>query len=116
MDSDGRHPKRITYDGSYNTQPSWSPESDWIAYAGRKNGKMQIFMVKSDGLGLRQLTVSSNNESPSFSPDGLFLAFDSDRDGNQGIYIMNVSGEGQRRITPKHLKAIAPSWSPYLKK
>lgn len=116
MDSDGRHPKRITYEGSYNTQPSWSPESDWIAYAGRKHGKMQIFMVKSDGTGLRQLTIGDSNESPSFSPDGLFLAFDSDRDGNRGIYIMKVSGEGQRRITPKHLKAIAPSWSPYLKK
>ena len=111
----GRGLKRLTFEGSYNTSPAWSPDDKWIAYAGRKNGKNQIFMLKSDGTDLRQLTFIGNNESPSFSPDGLFLAFDSDRDGRRGIYIMRIHGEEQRRITPKHINAMSPKWSPYLK-
>jgi TolB protein len=115
MDVEGKGLKRITFEGNYNTSPAWSPNGKWIAFVGRKNGKNQIFMIKSDGTELKQLTDSGNNESPTFSPDGLFIAFDSDRDGNRGIYIMRINGEGQKRITPKHIKAMAPKWSPYLR-
>ena len=115
MGLNGRGLKRLTFQGSYNTSPSWSPDDKWIAYTGRKNGKNQIFMVKSDGTDSRQLTSRGNNEGPSFSPDGLFLAFDSDRDGRRGIYIMRIHGEEKKRITPKHINAMSPKWSPYLK-
>ncbi len=80
-----------------------------------KDGKNQVFVIKSDETMLRQLTFNGNNESPSFSPDGMFIAFDSDRDGKRGIYIMRLNGDEQRRITPKEIKAMSPRWSPYFK-
>ncbi len=116
MNADGKNLRRITFKGNYNTSPAWSPDSKWIAFVGRKDGKNQIFMIKSNATELKQLTKSGNNEGPTFSPDGLFIAFDSDRDGNRGIYIMRVNGEGEKRVTPKNIKAMAPKWSPYIKK
>ncbi|MBI5407974.1 MAG: PD40 domain-containing protein [Nitrospirae bacterium] len=115
MDPDGGLVRRVTFEGSYNTSPSWSPDGKWLAFVGMKDGKNQIFMLKSDSTELRQLTFDGNNESPSFSPDGMFLAFDSDRDGSRGIYIMRVNGGEQKKITPKHIRAMSPKWSPYLK-
>jgi TolB protein len=114
--SQGKNLHRVTFEGTYNTSPAWSFDGESIAYTGRSNGKFQIFVVQSDGTDLRQLTVSGNNESPSFSPDGIFLVFDSDRDGKRGIYVMRSNGEGQKKITDKHVKAMTPEWSPYLKK
>jgi TolB protein len=116
MTSQGKNLHRITFEGAYNTSPAWSYDGESIAFTGRRNGKFQIFVVQSDGTDLRQLTVSGNNESPSFSPDGIFLAFDSDRDGKRGIYIMRSNGQGQKKITDNRVTAMAPEWSPYLKK
>jgi TolB protein len=101
----------LTFEGSYNTSPSWSPKGDRIVFVGQR-GRNQIFTIKPDRTELTQLTVSRNNEDPSFSPDGRYIAFSSDRDGIKGIYIMRANGESQRRISPKRLTAFGPSWSP----
>ncbi len=116
MDADGEGVKRLTFQGSYNTSPAWSPDGKWIAYVGRKNGKNQIFMIQSDSADMRQLTFEGNNEGPTFSPDGMFIAFDSDREGNKGIYVMNLHNERMKRITPRNMKAMNPKWSPYFEK
>jgi TolB protein len=111
MRKDGSDIKRITFEGSYNTSPSWSPKGDKIAFSGRR-GTNQIFIVNPDGTGLTQLTSQGNNEDPSFSPDGRYIVFSSDRDGIKGIYIMRANGESQKRITPKNLRSYGPRWSP----
>jgi TolB protein len=111
MNRDGSNIRRLTFEGSYNTSPSWSPKGDRIVFVGQR-GRNQIFTIKPDRTELTQLTVSGNNEDPSFSPDGRYITFSSDRDGVKGIYIMRANGESQRRITPKRLKAFGPNWSP----
>jgi len=103
--------RRITFEGSYNTSPSWSPKGDRIVFAGRR-GTNQIFTVNPDGTDLKQLTTQGNNEDPSFSPDGRYITFSSDRDGVKGIYIMRANGESPKRITPKNLSSYGPKWSP----
>ena len=87
---DGSDVRRITFKGSYNTSPSWSPKGDRIVFAGRQ-GTNQIFIVNPDGTGLTQLTTRGDNENPSFSPDGRYITFSSDRDGVKGIYIMRAN-------------------------
>jgi len=111
MRREGSDMRRITFEGSYNTSPAWSPKGDKIVFTGRQY-KNQIFVVNSDGTGLTQLTTQGNNEDPSFSPDGRYITFSSDRDGVKGIYIMRANGESQKRITPKNLRASCPRWSP----
>jgi TolB protein len=111
MRSDGSEVRRVTFEGSYNTSPCWSPSGDRIAFSGRR-GKNQIFTIKPDGSELMQLTDSGNNEDPSFSPDGRYITFMSDRDRTKSIYIMRANGESQRRITPKDMRAFGPRWSP----
>ena len=112
MNSDGSEIRRVSFEGSYNTSPSWSPSGDRIVFSGRKGGRNQVFTVKPDGSQLVQLTQAGNNEGPSFSPDGRYITFSSDRDRTKGIYIMRANGESQKRITPRDLKAFGPRWSP----
>jgi TolB protein len=111
MHRDGSDIKRATFEGSYNTSPSWSPKGDRIVFVSRR-GTNQIFTARPDGSGLTQLTTVRNNEDPSFSPDGRYITFSSDRDGVKGIYIMRANGEYQKRISPKNLRASGPRWAP----
>jgi TolB protein len=111
MQRDGSDIRRISFEGSYNTSPNWSPRGDKIVFSGRRNTN-QIFIVNPDGTGLTQLTTQGNNEDPSFSPDGRFITFTSDRDGVKGVYIMRSNGEAQKRITPRKMRAFCPRWSP----
>jgi TolB protein len=111
MRRDGSGVRRLTFDGSYNTSPNWSPKGDRIVFSGRR-GANQILTINPDGTGLTQLTTQGNNEDPSFSPDGRYITFTSDREGARGVYIMRANGEAQKRITPKHFKAYSPRWAP----
>lgn len=64
------------YDGS----PDWSPQGDVIAfvrYCGSPDhiDEDAIYVVGSDGTGLRALTDGPVDDSPSWAPDGRTLAF-----------------------------------------
>lgn len=53
-------------------------------------GEYEIFSMKPDGRGLKQLTDNTANDfSPSFSADGSLVVFTSFRDGNTEIYYMS---------------------------
>ena len=104
--------ERLTYEGRYNTSPSWSAR-DQIAFASMKGGSFGICTIDAAGGGLRRLTENAgNNEDPCWSPDGRYMMFSSNRDGRYHIYIMNANGHNQRRITSTKGNQTAPSWAP----
>jgi Tol biopolymer transport system component len=104
-----RQPSPIARDGS----PSWSPDSQRIAFYSERDGKSDIYVMNADGTGERRLTDSTADEGyPSWSPDGRTITFDSDRDGNFEIYAMDVDGGNLRRLTNHPARDISASWSP----
>ncbi len=49
--------------------PSWSPNGRFIAFSSSREGKPQIYIMKSDGSGLRKLTfLEGGGHEPSWSP------------------------------------------------
>lgn len=88
----------MSFQGSYNTGPSWAPDSQTIAYAGRTGGASDIYTVSLSGGAARRLTEGQgNNTDPTYSPDGRLIAFSSSRGG---IFLMNQDGLNQQRILP----------------
>ena len=84
-----------------------------IAYVSDVNGSNQIYAMRPDGTGRRQLTNTiAANTNPVWSPDGSRLAFLSQRDGNSEIYVMNADGGSLRRLTNDPGIESAPIWSP----
>jgi Tol biopolymer transport system component len=72
----------------------------------------QVYSVRSDGSGLRQLTTANQNDHPKWSPDGTRIAYvHHSTGGNSQVWVMNADGSHQQQVTGGHY-ATEPSWSP----
>ena len=72
-------------------QPAISPDGQWLAVNGERPDSLNLFIVRSDGSGLREITEHTEDELPEWSPDGQSLAFSSTRHGDKQsrVYIID---------------------------
>ncbi len=75
--TDGREDRRLTDDPFRDRGPSWSPDGRRIAFYSDRGGSYQIWEIRPDGSGLRQLTSVKEGSVnfPVWSPDGRQIAF-----------------------------------------
>ncbi len=125
----------LTTGRGYHAEGSYSPKGELVAFASNRHayedlkaGKlsesdqkklqedpsyfMDIYIMKSDGTGLRRLTTSEGYDGgPFFSPDGRRLTWRRfSPDGKTAeIFTMNIDGSDQKQIT--HLNSMA--WAPF---
>jgi dipeptidyl aminopeptidase/acylaminoacyl peptidase len=90
----------LTNNAFRNFDPSWSPDSQQIAYATTRNGNWDIYRMSaiSGEANQTQLTTNSANDTnPAWSFDGTTITFSSDRVGNLELYRMDATlGEADR--------------------
>ncbi len=99
---------------NWTDSPQWSPNGDWIVFAGRQapNHPIDIFITDITGSQVRQLTADAGwNEDPTWSPDGRFIAFTTTRSGKRQIYVMDADGSAPHLIANIKGNAFTPSWS-----
>jgi Tol biopolymer transport system component len=76
-----------------------SPDGQWIAFT-TIGGREDLFIVKSDGSGYRQLTDDAyRDRGPRWSPDGKRIGFYSDRSGRYESWTIRPDGSGIEQIT-----------------
>ena len=63
MDADGSNHLRLTRDRGKHSHPSWSPNSTRLAYASTLTSHNQIWRVRADGLGARNLSDNARLET-----------------------------------------------------
>ncbi len=106
----------MSYSGSDEAFPAWSPDGQKIAFTSRRDGDNEIYVIQADGSNLQRLTNHTADDfSPAWSPDGQKIVFVSDRDQMVGVYdlfIMNADGTDVRRLTNDPYPDYAPAWSP----
>jgi Tol biopolymer transport system component/putative hemolysin len=97
--------------------PAWSPDGSQIAFVSdrdQKPGINDIYIMRSDGSGVRRLTADTAIDyEPAWSPDGLLIAFRSNHDGPADIYVISAAdGSGLRQLTGDPAEDWSPAWSP----
>lgn len=108
------NPFEITPGRKINQNPSVSPNGEWIAFDAVKDKQEDIFVIKTDGTNLLQLTNDLyKDRAPRWSPDGSELIFYSDRSGKYESWVIKPDGSGLRQITSDAAKTgLLAFWSP----
>jgi Tol biopolymer transport system component len=90
-------------------RPAYSADGSVIAFALDHD----IYLINSDGSGLRQVTVSPGRDSdPSFSPDGSHIVFSRAATSGSDIYTVAIDGSGLTQLTTDPGNDYQPTWSP----
>jgi TolB protein len=119
MNADGGRQKRLTEaEGDpetarglfFQVDPAWSPDGRRIAFASRRGGTLDIYVMNADGTATRRLTSTKEHDGhPTWSPDGKRIAFERD---DKDLYVMQADGSGARRLTGLEASESQPAWSP----
>jgi TolB protein len=88
--------KRLTYSGSYNSSPNYSPKGDLIVFVAKFEGSFEICTMNPDGSNQRVLTSGGINDSPHLSPCGRYIIYSSNKGGKSTINVMLFNGENKR--------------------
>jgi Tol biopolymer transport system component len=83
-----------------------------IAYAQEASpDHFQVFTIRPDGSGVKQITHAVSAQNPDWSPDGNRIVFELERKASAGIALMSANGTGVRVLTPTGFQG-QPSFSP----
>ncbi|HZQ22704.1 MAG TPA: winged helix-turn-helix domain-containing protein [Terriglobales bacterium] len=105
-------PDRLISSTRMESGPQFSPDGSRIVFESTRSGANEIWMCRSGGSGLIQLThFNSHSGTPRWSPDGQQIAFDSRVAGQADIYVMDSQGGPPRRLTSEPSSEVVPSWS-----
>jgi Tol biopolymer transport system component len=118
----GGSPRQLT-DKPDDGGPSYSADGRMIAFESTRNAPGEaeksgthIFVMRSDGSGIRQLTSGEgfSDSNPSFSPNGRLVVFERYRPSTRATHIFSVrvGGGGLRQLTRGRSTDSEPSYAP----
>ena len=103
---------RLTFQGTGNVDPVWTPDGKRIVFKGNRN---RLFWQPSDGSGsveeLTSVELSANNIPGSWSPDGQELALTQDL-ATRKIWILPLKDRKPRLFVESPSYEAAPRFSP----
>ncbi len=113
---------RMTFEGSVNNYPAWTPDGMRIAFVSNKEGPLHIFWQLADGSGgLERLGASDNQNSdisgqagaPSgWSPDGNYVAFNVITPSGIDVILFSVNDRKLQEILKGPFNQSAATFSP----
>jgi Tol biopolymer transport system component len=109
----GGVPKLVTQKGPSYFH-GWSPDGEWLVYTGGREGKWDIYKIRSDGSAeeVRLTEHDALDDGSEFSPDGNYIYFNSSRTGKMQIWRMKTDGSDQEQVTDDDYNNWFPHVSP----
>lgn len=97
-----------------DTNPSWSPSGDKLAFVSNRDGDNEIFIIDLTSNITEQITTNNeDDETPSWSKDGDSIAFQKNINNDWDIFIIDIKSRIETNITnnPRYPDTF-PAWSP----
>ncbi len=112
----GGNAERLTSGAGSESNPSFSPDGNWIAFTGEYDGNVDVFVIPASGGEPRRITFHPGADSViGWTPDNKSVVFLSTRGSGMPtpkMYTMPVSGEGLPNELPFPMAGGAASFAP----
>jgi TolB protein len=107
--TDGSGLRRLTKSREDESSPCWSPDGQWICYAGKGNERRSLWKVSpGGGTPVRISTAGVSNPSePDWSPDGKWIVFTTQMGGFDVCVVPSDGGKATPLVPGED-----PSWAP----
>lgn len=107
--TDGSGLRRLTKSREDESSPCWSPDGQWICYAGKSNERRSLWKVSPGGGAPVRISTSgvSNPSEPDWSPDGKWIVFTAQMGGFQLCVIPSSGGSATLLVAGEDA-----SWAP----
>ena len=102
----------MTFDGSYNVTPRYSPDGKSFAYVQRGSGPLQPGVMDIGTHQIQILTDSSLDASPTFAPNGRLILYASIVGGRGILAAVSSDGRIKQKITSSAQDVREPAWGP----
>jgi Tol biopolymer transport system component/DNA-binding winged helix-turn-helix (wHTH) protein len=105
---------RVAVSGGYNWAPEFSPNGQRIVFLSDRLGTMEVWVCKSDGSDLIQLShlgQATSTGPPQWSPDGEKIVFDSSLGEHNAIFVMKAEGGVPHPVMRDSSDNVNASWS-----
>ena len=104
--------RQLTQHWAIDTEPAWSPDSQWVYFTSDRGGKPQIYKVAAAGGKATRVTrEGDNNARASISPNGKRIAVAHGRGSEDRIAGLDTDTGRIRILTPGVLDE-SPSFAP----
>jgi TolB protein len=117
-DSNGAHPKRLTFSVGVNTSPAWNPKTGLqVVFVSDRagGGHPQLYTMNADGTSAEKIELQDAGYviDPAWSPNGQLVAFSWQRpDGNYDIYAMDIVDHRLVQLSRDSGRNERPCWAP----
>lgn len=106
-------PKRLTFEGTYNSRPAVSSDGRYIAMVHRTQGKFKVAVLERATQHFSVLTNGKLDESPSFAPNGRMIIYATEDKFRGILSAVSVDGRARQRLSFNKGDVREPVWSPY---
>lgn len=107
-----RAPRRVTFEGSYNSRPRLSPDGKQMALVHQEGGSFNIAVLDLKTNTLQVLTRGRQDESPSFAPNGAQLIYATQDRGRGVLALVSNDGRSQQKLAATNGDVREPVWGP----
>lgn len=107
--TDGSGLRRLTKSREEESSPCWSPDGQWICFAGKSGGRRALWKVSPNGGAPVRIPTSgiSNPSEPDWSPDGKWIVFTAQMGGFEVCVVPSSGGSATLLVSGED-----PTWSP----
>ncbi len=112
MKENGNDLRRLTDASGFDICAAYSADGNDIAFCSNRTGSFEIWTMKANGTGERQVTVGAGATFPDYSPDGSRIAYGGFADGNSEVYVIDADGTDVVQLTSDPAFDELPAWSP----
>jgi TolB protein len=105
--------QRLTFSGSYNARPSWTPDGKAIIVLTEDGNGYDVGIQDLQSGRMTILTTSGNVQSPSVAPNGKMVIYADHNQGSGILGMVSTDGKVKLRVPAGDGDVQEPAWAPF---